>query len=316
MTRVTEVVTLGETMALFKASSTGALAHQNSLTLSVGGAESNCAIALQRLGTSVTWVGRVGADSLGELVLKELRGEGIQVLARADTDAPTGLMIKERRTADAIRVWYYRSGSAGSRLSTSDVPQELIAEAKVLHITGITPALSDSADAAVELAVSCARSAGTLVSFDFNYRSALWDPTVAGDKFRRLAEQSDLVFAGHQEASLVVGQGSPAEQARRLADLGPRHVVIKLGDRGSVAVIDGDYLEQAAIPVRVSDAVGAGDAFVGGYLSEFLEGALPRQCLETASKVGAFACTVEGDWEGSPRREDLDLLTTDEPVTR
>lgn len=112
---VTDVVTMGETMALMKAESSGPLAHVASLSLGMGGAESNFAIALRRLGTSVTWAGRVGADSLGEMVLRELAAEAINTLVSRDHTAPTGLMIKERRTAEAVKVWYYRKGSAGSR---------------------------------------------------------------------------------------------------------------------------------------------------------------------------------------------------------
>ncbi|WP_198412874.1 MULTISPECIES: sugar kinase [unclassified Cryobacterium] len=316
MTRDIDVVTLGETMALIKANATGSLAHQSALGLSVGGAESNCAIALRRLGTSVTWIGRVGADSLGERVLRELRAEGVVVHGIIDPIAPTGLMIKERRTADSIKVVYYRSGSAGSRLSPSDVDTVAISSAKILHVTGITAGLSASAADAVDFAVSCAKEAGTLVSFDYNYRSALWAPPAAAAAFRRLTEQADLVFAGDDEAALVVGPGTPRDQASALAELGPRHAVIKLGARGSVALIHGEYFEQPAIPVRAVDTVGAGDAFVAGYLSDLLRGVTPEERLLTAATVGAFACTVEGDWEGNPVRDELGLLHAVENVRR
>ena len=112
-----DVVTLGETMALIRATHPGPLQHASEMTLGMGGSESNFAIALRRLGTTVTWVGRVGVDSFGEYIRRELTAEQVDACIVADSTAPTGLMIKERRTASTQKVWYYRAGSAGSRLS-------------------------------------------------------------------------------------------------------------------------------------------------------------------------------------------------------
>ncbi|MDQ0754631.1 sugar kinase [Arthrobacter sp. B3I4] len=312
-----EVVTLGETMALMKAATPGPLAFTESLRLGIGGAESNVAIALRRLGTSVTWVGRVGNDSLGDLVLRELMAEGLDVDCSRDAGATTGLMIKERRTSETAKVWYYRSGSAGSKLSPQDLPEGKIAAARLLHITGITPALSASAAAAVQAAIDCAKTAGTLVSFDVNYRSALWTRQSAAVTFQTLARQADVVFAGDDEAAIFVGNASdPLELAHRVAQLGPGQVVVKLGERGCVALVDGQEYRQDAVPVRVLDTVGAGDAFVGGYLAELLDGQPVQQRLLTAVRTGAYACMVPGDWEGMPRRSELGLLDLVDPVHR
>jgi 2-dehydro-3-deoxygluconokinase len=314
---VTDVVTMGETMALMKAETPGPLAHVASLSLGMGGAESNVAIALRRLGTSVTWSGRVGTDSLGDMVLRELAAEAINTVATRDDTAPTGLMIKERRTADAVKVWYYRRGSAGSRLCREDVPAERIAQAKLLHITGITPALSETAADAVRYAVDCAQEAGTLVSFDLNYRAALWSPEEAGKEYRRIIPRADIVFAGDAEAAMAVGDAeNPWDLARRINELGAAQAVIKLGADGCVAIVDGTPHSQEAIPIRAVDTVGAGDAFVAGYIAEMLNDRDVPQRLLTAVRTGAFACLVPGDWEGMPRRTELDLLDSTEPVSR
>ncbi|MHA7220953.1 sugar kinase [Arthrobacter sp. RHLT1-20] len=314
---ITDVVTMGETMALIKAETPGPLAHVASLSLGMGGAESNFAIALRRLGTSVTWAGRVGADSLGDMVLRELAAEAINTVAIRDDTAPTGLMIKERRTADAVKIWYYRKGSAGSRLCPDDVPVDQIAQAKLLHITGITPALSSTAADAVSYALDCAKEAGTLVSFDLNYRAALWSPEEAGKQYRRIIPRADVVFAGDTEAALAVGAGQdPWDLARRINELGAPQAIIKLGADGCVAVVDGIPHAQDAIPIRAVDTVGAGDAFVAGYIAEMLNGKDVPQRLLTAARTGAFACLVPGDWEGMPRRTELDLLDATEPVSR
>jgi 2-dehydro-3-deoxygluconokinase len=313
----TDVVTLGETMALIRATHPGPLMHASEMTLGMGGSESNFAIALRRLGPTVTWVGRIGVDSFGEYIRRELGAEQVDAVIVADHSAPTGLMIKERRTASTQKVWYYRAGSAGSRLSPEDLPVEKIRRARVLHVTGITPALSESAADTVDRAIDVARDAGVMVAFDVNYRASLWSPDVAGQALRVLAARSDVVFASDDEAALVAGPaGDAAELAHRIAELGPAQVIIKLGAQGCVALIDGIEHRTEAIRVDALDTVGAGDGFVAGYISELLAGSKPERRLDIAVRVGAFACLVPGDWEGMPRRSELGLLDAREPVSR
>lgn len=307
------LLTLGETMASFAAPGVGPLRHQPHLHVHVGGAESNVAIAVTRLGGRATWVGRVGDDELGDLVLAQLRGEGVDVTrALVDAGAPTGLMIKSRRTSTVGRVTYYRRGSAGSRLTPADVPVDAVRAAGVLHVTGITPALSESARAAIFAAVEEARAAGVPVSFDVNHRAALWTADEAGPVLAELAARADVLFAGDDEAGLLGAVGEPEAVVAALAALGPAQVVLKRGSRGALAVVDGALVHVPAHPVVAVDPVGAGDAFVGGYLAELLLGADVKARLQTAVAAGAFAVTVPGDWEGLPTRRDLRLLSTPE----
>ncbi|QDY91732.1 sugar kinase [Arthrobacter sp. UKPF54-2] len=311
------LVTLGETMALLTAEQPGPLAHVSTMGLGIGGSESNVAIGVQRLGGNAVWCGRVGADSLGQLVQREIRAEGVTVRVTEDPDAPTGLMLKERRTQSTQKVSYYRAGSAGSRLSPADLDPLLIAGASVLHVSGITPALSGSAAAAIRQAMELAREHSVSVSFDLNYRANLWSAAAAGKSYRALVPLVDVVFAGDEEAALAVGSAdNPAELAQRMANLGPAQAVIKLGSDGAVAWIDGKIFRQEAVPVQPVDTVGAGDAFVAGYLTELMAASAPAQRLELAAKTGAFACLAYGDWEGLPRREELGLLQQREAVTR
>ncbi|MHC6594349.1 sugar kinase [Arthrobacter sp. C152] len=311
------VLTFGETMALMRADQAGPLAHASTLSLGIGGSESNVAIGLQRLGVQAVWCGRVGADTLGQLVAREIRAEAVEARVTVDDAAPTGLMLKERRTPDLQSVSYYRSGSAGSRLSPADLDHGLIRNAGLLHVTGITPALSEEAAATVFEALSAARAAGVPVSFDLNYRAKLWSRETARAAYRDIIPLADIVFAGADEAAIAVGPADdPEELAHSLVQLGARQAVIKLGADGACALVDGTLYRQAAIPVLVVDTVGAGDAFVAGYLAEFMAGAAPATRLHTAVCTGAFACLVAGDWEGFPRREELPLLMSTEPVLR
>lgn len=306
---MTALVTLGEAMAVVSAVRPGPLASGAPLRLAFAGAEATVAIGVSRLGHPASWTGRVGADSAGTMILDVLRGEAVDVTrARVDDTAPTGLMLRERRTAEHTRVTYYRRGLAGSRLAPEDVDPELVARARVLHVTGITPALGDAPRAAVRRAVELARAAGVTVSLDLNHRALLWSRQEATAELSHLVAHADIVFAGPEEAALVVPAADPATMARSLLGLGPREAVLKLGARGALAVTDGEEAVQDIVPVTLEDPIGAGDAFVAGYLAGLLDGAPLADRLRLAATCGAFAVSAAGDWEGLPRRAELDLL--------
>jgi 2-dehydro-3-deoxygluconokinase len=306
---VSDLVTLGEAMGLLVSTEPVPLRYASTMHLTMAGSESNVAIGVRRLGCSTAWLGRVGDDELGRLVLGRLRAEGVEVgSAVVDEQAPTGLMLKEHRTAQLVRVLYYRQHSAGSRLRPDDLDAELIRSARVLHVTGITPALSESAREAVRAAVAMARASRVTVSLDFNYRSALWTRKAATAELAELVRFADVVFAGEDEASLLVTAGTPEEAALALTTLGPAHAAIKCGPEGAVLASGGRTLRAEPIAVPAVDPVGAGDAFVAGYLAGLLEEAGPEECLRMAAAAGAFAVTVAGDWEGLPTRSELVLL--------
>jgi 2-dehydro-3-deoxygluconokinase len=310
------VVTLGETMGLLRAASIGSLEHVSDFALHIGGAESNVAIGVARLGRPAAWIGRVGDDGVGRRVLRELRAEGVELLATVDPVARTGLMLKETPVAGSTRVSYYRSGSAGSRLRPEDLDLDAVRAAGVLHVTGITLALSETAASAVSLAVDTAVSAGVPVSFDVNHRASLWTGRDPAGAYREVAARAAVVFAGDDEAALLVGPGTPEELASRLSELGPAQAVVKLGERGCAARIDGAVYTADAVPITAVDTVGAGDAFVAGYLAGLLDGIPAPERLDLAVRCGAFACLGPGDWESLPRRADLDPAPGSDPVVR
>ena len=312
------VVTLGETMALVRTVEIGSLRHATELAFGIGGAESNVAIGLARLGTAVSWLGRVGDDSLGERVVREIRGDGVDVRGIVDADAATGLMVKERPSAASTAVHYYRAGSAGSRLSPDDIAEGWVQQASLLHITGITPLLSESARSAVHAAIDRARDAGVTVSFDVNYRSALAPASVAGPLLREIAERADIVFGGEEEFSILFPGATPAEAAARLRDAGCATTVVKLGPGGASAITETDVVDGQGFEIDPVDTVGAGDAFVAGYLSALLAGLDAVSILRRANTCGAMACLVPGDWEAAPTLRDLErfLAGDADPVRR
>lgn len=299
------VATIGETMALMRTRDIGSLRHVSEMVLGIGGAESNVAIGLRRLGIDVTWLGRVGDDPLGERVTREIRAEGIDVRGVIDADAPTGLMLKERPSSSSTAVFYYRAGAAGSRLSPDDVPPGWIEEADLLHVTGITALLSDGARDCVLAAIARAQAAGVRVSFDVNYRSTLAPPDVAGPLLRKIAESADIVFGGADELRLLFPDGAAADAAERLVRGGRSEVVVKHGASGAATYTAAGVVESPGFAVDVVDTVGAGDAFVAGYLSGLLQHLDVPGRLHRANACGAMLCMTPGDWESSPTLGDV-----------
>ncbi|GAB3278863.1 sugar kinase [Parasphingorhabdus pacifica] len=300
------LVTLGEAMAVLTSPITGPLRHAPNLALGVAGAEATVAIGVNRLGGRATWIGRVGDDEFGRLIRMTLAGQELppeHVLV--DEHSPTAIMVKERRTGTRTRVSYYRRNSAGSRLCPADIDETQVREAGALHLTGITPALSESARAATHAAVDAARAASVPISLDLNYRNALWSSVEAAEALRPLTAASTVLFATEDEARLLVDGAGPEELARALADLGPREVVVKRGEKGAVALADDELLSAPPRPTTVVDPVGAGDAFAAAYLAARLDGQPFGQRLDDAAAAGAFTVAVTGDWEGLPDRSEL-----------
>ncbi len=279
----------------------GRLRHAASLELKVGGAESNLAIALSRLGVSSGWVSLLGDDEPGQLVLDRVRGEGVDVsrVQRVE-DLPTGLYLREQVGANA-RVYYYRRGSAASTMAPEILDPEYLGGAEFLHLTGITPALSEDCR---DFTLWAAREGGARVSFDVNYRSKLWRPEEARIFVEEILPSVDLLFVGDDEAEALWGRDDE-DLVRELASRGPREVVLKRGKEGSLALVEGRVITHPVFPVQEVDPVGAGDAFNAGYLAGHLWGLAPEERLRAASAMGALSVATLGDYEGLPDREEL-----------
>ncbi|MGN9912372.1 sugar kinase [Phytohabitans sp. LJ34] len=303
---MTDVLTFGETMAALRAG--GPLRLGGQLSLSIAGAEANVAIGLARLGHAARWVGVTGADEMGALVLRTLRAEGVDVSGCAvSPDAPTGLIIFEPRVADVTRVTYYRSGSAGSQLSEAEVVAAFeLGRPRVLHVTGITPALGDGPAAAVMRAAAQAKAVGATVCLDVNHRARLWSVERAAAALRPLLSSVDVVVASEDELPVLVDPG--ADPLTTLFGAGVREVVVKRGGDGASAHRPNLTVDRPARRVPVVDTVGAGDAFVAGYLSGLLDDLDLTGRLDRAVTTGAFAVAARGDWEGLPTRAELALL--------
>lgn len=300
-----EVFTFGETMVLFQPEQMLPLEYIHQFPKKIGGAESNVAIGLTRLGHSVTWFSKLGNDPFGRFVLKSIRGEGVDVSSCLLTDeAPTGLLFKEQLSPEDMNVYYYRKGSAASLMQPEELDAGAIAAARILHISGITPALSESALATAMEAIEIAKRNGTIVVFDPNLRLKLWSADQAKKTFNEIAEHADVILPGLDEGQLMTGETDVKAVAEALAGDSDKIIVIKLGDKGAYLHSKDQKTYVEGFPVdRIVDPVGAGDGFAAGVISGLLRKEPLEQAVRRANAIGALVVGVSGDIEGLPTFE-------------
>ena len=312
------VLTVGETMALLDPKADGLIASGMEFSLRVAGAESNFAIALRRLGIDVTWVSRLGADALGDVVNTALEDEGLDLSHVQRDDAPTGLFFKLRAEGKSSLL-YYRKGSAASHLEPADVPDNALEGAALVHLTGITMALSESARRTVVDVARRAHMRGIPVIFDPNYRPALWSgPDEAAAAHEEVLGFVDWYLCGLEEGNLIWGTSDEGELFDAL-NLKGLHAVVRVGRKGalvhdvsSVTTVAPDRLE------RVLDEVGAGDAFAAGFVYGLLNRWQPTDCARAGNTIAARALRGTGDWETLPYLAEIedDLIPRGTSSTR
>lgn len=302
-----EVITLGETMVLLSPICSGSLQYVNYFQKQIGGAESNFAIGIVRLGHTSGWISRVGDDPFGRYMVSFIRGEGVDTSSvKVDNNAPTAVYFKEFHEMREPKVYYYRAGSAASRMSPDDIDEDYIKDARILHITGITPAISRSARETVYTAIEIARKYNILISFDPNIRRKLWSEEECRSTLLDIASKSDIVMPGLDEARFLLGDGAPEDYCVKLLDMGIKTVAIKMGKDGCI-VADKNIIQRVdgRKVAKVVDPVGAGDGFDAGFVTGILNGWDIIDSAKLANDVGAFVITVNGDVEGLPTMREI-----------
>jgi 2-dehydro-3-deoxygluconokinase len=313
-----DVVTAGEPMVQFAALQPGALDRVESFARISAGAELNVAIGLARLGLNVGYISRLGNDSFGRFLAATLDREGIdRTQVGIDAEHRTGFMLKSRSDDGSDpQTEYFRSGSAASRLTTSDALLAYTAAARHLHLTGIYVAVSPTTRDLVFALAAAARAAGRSVSFDPNLRPSLWrSEAEMVDCMNRLATQSDWVLPGLAEGRRLTGCDSPQAIADFYLERGAQAVLVKLGAEGAYfAGAAGRGVAPGVRVARVVDTVGAGDGFAVGVISALLEQRTLAEAAARGNAIGARVVQFPGDCDGLPTRAELDALAADGAV--
>jgi 2-dehydro-3-deoxygluconokinase len=317
-----DFVSLGESMLRLSVPTGQRLDDTRSLDLELAGAESNVSVALARLGWRTGWVSRLPDHALGHAILRALRADGVDVSSvKCVPDERLGTYFIEYATPPrTTQVIYDRANSAASHMTTADIDWDYLLDTRVLHLTGITAALSDNCYELVSEAIRRAHQAGVTVSFDVNYRGRLWSAASAGEKLRPLIAEADLLFCkGADAAALFDCQGEPLEMMTGLQKLSKAPAIFcTFGEKGAALLCGTEFVTQPALPVQIVDRIGSGDAFAAGVLDGWLS-ADPsagdtsglRAGLQRGVALAAIALSQFGDRVLSSRAELEAMLSSD-----
>jgi len=305
-----DVVTFGETMVLFSSEHILPLEYVHQLNKQIGGAESNVAVGLSRQGHTVGWFSKLGNDAFGRYVQKSIRAEGVDTSRCLTTDeAPTGIFFKEKKAVDHVNVYYYRKGSAASRLTPEELDEQYIAQAKILHISGITPALSENAYRTVMKAIDTARQHHVKISFDPNIRLKLLEENKLRCILLEITKKVDFILTGLDEGEFLTGESTPETVADKLMSFGAGTVIVKNGEKGAYYKTLSENGYVPAFPVQqVVDPIGAGDGFTAGFLSGILLKESTAHAVRRGNAVGSRVIQVNGDIEGLPTRKEVEEI--------
>jgi len=312
-----DLVSLGEVLLRLAIPSPARFETAHQLDLQIGGAEANVAAACARLGLRTAWISALPANPWGERIRRELTAHGVDCgLVRMTPNTRVGTYFLEYGVPPRpVRVLYDRRDSAFARLTPAEVDWAPLRSARLVHLTGITPALGDAARALVERAL---REAST-VSFDVNYRATLWSPADACAFFETVLPRVRYLFIGQAEAQTLFGlSGAPAPTLDALARLAPKATIsLQQGGEGST-VLDGGRLYRPRVrpAVQVVDPIGAGDAYAAGFLWAMLRGRDLQDAVDAGTAVGALKCSTWGDIALVSEADVTDLLAGGPDVRR
>lgn len=293
-------------MAAFAPSERGSLRYARTYSACIAGSESNVAAGAAKLGVAAGWIGRVGADEFGQLILQRLRADGVDCSQVKKTpQRSTGVMFKQR-TSDETCVFYYRKNSAACALGPDDLAEPYFSDVRIFHFSGITPMLSDSCRKAVDRGIALTRRSGGLVSFDPNIRRKLWNTPEYDALLRCYMFKADIVEMGMDEALALTGESEPPKIAQQLFEQNTSAVLaLKQGARGAwVADVHANF---AIEPYACSciEPIGAGDAFNAGFLAGIIAGSPLRECGRMGAIAGALATESLSDTDGQPDSEKM-----------
>lgn len=289
-----DVITIGEAMITFDPSATGPMKFVNTFEKKIGGAELNLAIGCARLGLKSGYISRLGNDEFGKYVQTFARGEGIDVSqVELVNGYPTSLNFKEIMEDGNVRTFYYRDKSPTLTLTPDDLNEDYFRQAKILHLTGIYPAINSDNIAVYERAIELAKKHDLKISFDPNIRLRMWSKERAREVLSRFLPSVDILLAGDEEMEIIIGEKDSKAIIEKAKQLGISFVAVKQGEKGSVGYYDGQIIESPVVRAsKVVDTVGAGDGFNVGALYGILHDWSLMKTLTFANTIGSMVVEI------------------------
>ena len=268
-----------------------------------GGDTSNAAIAAARQGARVGMIAAVGQDMPGDSFVDLWTREGVDTSTVLRSDrAATGVYFVTHDPA-GHHFLHYRAGSAASLFGAADVPTAAIAAARMLYVSGISQGISATACDAVFAAIDCARRHGVSAAYDTNYRPRLWPPARAAAVMHAAIGLVDYALPGIEDVRTLTGLTEPEAMLDFYLRLGPKVVVLKMGEAGAWLATPDERVLIPAFPVEAVDATGAGDTFCGSFLARVLAGDGLEDAARYASVAAGLKCTGYGAVGPIPRAD-------------
>ena len=297
---MTDLVTFGETMLRLSPPRGDRLERCREFDVQTGGSESNVAVAASLLGLDSVWLSKLPDSPLGRRIVRELRGHGVRTGVAWDTREEKRLgtyYLEHGGTPRGTEVIYDRTDSSVTTVTPEELATGAVASADTFYTSGITPALSETVRQTTATLFEVARQGETTTAFDLNYRSKLWTPAEAKETYEALLPHVDILFAAERDAREVLDRDGDAVQiAHGLAtDFESDTVVLTRGEKGALGIRDGEVFEQPVFETDTFDALGTGDAFVGGFLSARAAGGDVERCLTYGAATAALKRTIDGD---------------------
>lgn len=301
------MVSLGETMLYFQGEHYGLLRYNNRFDKFVGGTESNTMISLAKIGFSTSWISRLGRDEFGINIRDFIRGHGVDVSrVTFDDQAPTGVFFVEKNANDETRSFYYRQGSAATKMAYDDLDLDFIHSHRVLHLTGITPIMSPCCLDLVSNLIKEAKRRNMVITLDPNLRLTMADIGEFKQALLPLLPDIDILLPSEAELTRLMGRPRLEEAVEAAFDMGLSCLVVKRGDRGSLIRRPGVEIREPAVKVKkVISSMAAGDAFNAGYIAALLKGLDDTEALKLANLLGAMATLAWGPYESIPDWEQI-----------
>jgi 2-dehydro-3-deoxygluconokinase len=300
MIKLPDILALGEPMVEFNQVKGG---DGRQYLQGFGGDTSNFAIAAARQGARVGYISRIGDDPYGAMLRALWTEEAVDHRFVLPDPAAFTAIYFVTHGAKGHEFSFFRSGSAASRMSVEDLPEEAIRAAKVLHVSGISLAISNSACDAAYAAMRLARAAGVKVSFDTNLRLRLWSVERARAIMADVIGLSDICLPSYEDIVAITGLTDPDQLVDFCLARGAKLVALKMGAKGALLAEPGQRVMVPPIPCEPIDATGAGDTFGGAFVARLVAGDSPVDAARYAGAAAAISTEGYGAVAPIPRAE-------------
>ncbi|WP_339183631.1 sugar kinase [Oceanobacillus sp. FSL W7-1293] len=302
-----DVISIGEAMIVFNPDAKGPMKFVNGFQKKIGGAELNLVVGCSRLGLKTGFISRLGNDEFGKSIRTFVRGEQVDT-SELDLveDHPTSVYFKEIMEDGNVQTFYYRDKSPTLTMRPEELNESYIKNARILHITGIFPAIGGENLNVMMKAIQLAKKHHVKISFDPNIRLKMWTKKEARQVLSDILPHVDILLAGDEEMDIIIGENNPETIIEKTKEIGIPTIIIKRGERGSVGYHQGQTV--IADPVKatkVVDTVGAGDGFNAGFLYGYLHDWDLESSLHFANTIGSMVVSITGDNEGLPFYEEI-----------